>query len=213
MRELQLKDIIITSVVPQVMYSITNMIKKYFGGKSPLIVGENLPFPIVNRYDNPHEVGADRLVAAIAAYRKYGGPAIVVDFGTATTFDAVAEDGRPIWAALSILESRFLWDALFQKASKLPRVELVDPGTVIGRNTVQSMQAGAVYGYVGAVKNIVGLMRVHLGEKTKVIATGGLSKMIGRQSGLFDYIDKALTLEGLVMIYEMYKNKESNTKK
>ena len=89
----------------------------------------------------------------------------------------------------------------------------MDPGTVIGRNTVQSMQAGAVYGYVGAVKNIVGLMRVHLGEKTKVIATGGLSKMIGRQSGLFDYIDKALTLEGLVMIYEMYKNKERNTKK
>ena len=207
-----IKDIIITSVVPQVMYSITNMIKKYFGGKSPLIVGENLPFPIVNRYDNPHEVGADRLVAAIAAYRKYGGPAIVVDFGTATTFDAVAEDGAYLGGSI-YPGIKISMDALFQKASKLPRVELVDPGTVIGRNTVQSMQAGAVYGYVGAVKNIVGLMRVHLGEKTKLIATGGLSKMTGRQSGLFDYIDKALTLEGLVMIYEMYKNKESNTKK
>lgn len=205
-------DIIITSVVPQVMYSISNMIKKYFGGKQPLIVGDNIPFPIVNRYDNPKEVGADRLVAAIAAYRKYGGPAIVVDFGTATTFDAVGADGAYLGGSI-YPGIKISMDALFQKASKLPRVELVDPGTVIGRNTVQSMQAGAVYGYVGAVKNIVGLMRVHLGEKTRVIATGGLSKMIGRQSGLFDYIDKSLTLDGLAMIYEMYTESQRKNSK
>lgn len=173
-----ISDIVIASVVPQVMYSITNAVKKYFYNKVPLIVGDNLPFDIVNCYDNPRDVGADRLVAAIAAYKKYGGPLIVVDFGTATTFDAIGPAGEYLGGAI-YPGIKISMDALFTKAAKLPRVELVRPASVIGRNTVTSLQSGAVNGYVGAVRNIVSLMKREMGGDVRVVATGGLAKLVG----------------------------------
>ncbi|MCI8648853.1 MAG: type III pantothenate kinase [Anaerotruncus sp.] len=193
-------DIIIASVVPQVMYSITNAVKKYFYNKVPLVVGDNLPFPIENLYDNPKDVGADRLVAAIAAYHKYGGPLIVVDFGTATTFDAISQSGQYLGGAI-FPGIKISMDALFSNTAKLPRVELVRPDRVIGTNTVTSMQSGAIYGYVGAVKNIVHEMSLELGGNPKVVATGGLAKMVGDETNLFIAIDRTLTLDGLYLIY------------
>ncbi|WP_040197653.1 type III pantothenate kinase [Candidatus Soleaferrea massiliensis] len=196
------QDIIITSVVPQVMYSITNAMRKYFD-KEPLIVGDNIKLDIVNKYDNPKEVGADRLVNAIIAYKKYGGPVIVVDFGTATTFDAVDETGAYLGGSI-YPGIKISADALFQKTSKLPRIELLKPEHVIGLNTIESMQSGILYGYAGAVKNIVDMISREFAhpESVKVIATGGLSKMIGTVTGIFDAIDKRLTLEGLKLIYD-----------
>ena len=196
----KIEDVIITSVVPQVMYSISNAIRKYFG-KEPLIVGENVEVQIENLYDHPREVGADRLVNAVAGFRKYGGPQIIVDFGTATTFDAIDGQGRYLGGVI-YPGIRISMDALFQNAAKLPRIEIVNPGKVIGTNTVESMQAGAVHGYVGAVCNITQKISEELGGNVKIIATGGLSRMIGKVSGIFEAIDKTLTLDGLRMIYE-----------
>ncbi len=196
----QVEDVVIASVVPQVMYSISNAMKKYFK-RTPLVVGQNLDYGIENRYDNPKEVGADRLVNSVAAYTKYGGPLIVVDFGTATTFDAISGDGAYLGGAI-YPGIKISMDALFQKTAKLPKIELVNPGMTIGKNTIKSMQAGAIYGYVGAVKNIVEMMRRELGGEAKVIATGGLSSTIGKEAHLFDAVDRKLTLDGLRMIYD-----------
>lgn len=196
-------DVVITSVVPQVMYSINNAIKKYLD-RTALVVGVNLPICVKNLYANPSEVGSDRLVNALAAHRKYGGPLVVVDFGTATTFDAVAADGAYLGGAI-YPGIKIAMDALFQKTAKLPRVELSDPGAVIGTTTVTSMQAGAAYGYVGAVSNIVNHMREELGANVTVVATGGLSQMVANQADIFDVIDRAITLEGLIMTYNDYK--------
>lgn len=198
-----IEDIIISSVVPQVMYSISNALGKYIG-KSPLIVGSNMPINIDNKYGSPSEVGADRLVNALAAYRKYGGPVIVVDFGTATTFDAIDGDGAYLGGAI-YPGIKISTEALFEKTAKLPRVELKNPGTIIGKNTVMSMQAGVIYGYVGAVEKIVEEMKLMLGSGTNVTATGGFSKLIGKNSDIFDNIDRTLTIDGLLMIYNEYK--------
>lgn len=201
------EDIIISSVVPQVMYSISNAVKKYFFNKVPLVIGDDLPLSIENLYENPREVGADRLVGAIAAHHKYGGPLIVVDFGTATTFDAVGKQGEYMGGAI-FPGIKISMDALFSKTAKLPHVELVRPDRVIGRNTISSMQSGALYGYVGAVNNIVKAMTAELGGETKVIATGGLAKLVVDESVLFECIDRSLTLDGLQLIYNQYKQKQ-----
>ena len=201
-------DIIIASVVPQVMYSINNAVKKYFFNKTPLVVGDNINVPIPNLYENPREVGADRLIAAVAAYEKYGGPLIVVDFGTATTFDAVGAGGEYLGGAI-YPGIKISMDALFSKTAKLPRVELVRPENVIGRNTVSSLHSGAIYGYVGAVTNIVHAMTDELGDSTKVIATGGLAKMVGDESNIFLTIDRTLTLDGLRILYEQHMKNQS----
>lgn len=198
-------DVIIASVVPQVMYSITNAVKKYFG-KNPLVLGDNITAGIENRYENPEAVGADRLVAARAAYHKYGGPLIVVDFGTATTFDAVSASGAYLGGAI-YPGIRISMDALFTKTAKLPRVELVRPEQVIGRNTIHSLQAGALYGYVGAVTNIVSAMKQELGGTATVVATGGLARLICDQTDLFAAIDRSLTLDGLLLIYEEHQHR------
>ncbi|MBC8584630.1 type III pantothenate kinase [Youxingia wuxianensis] len=201
----QIDDIIIASVVPQVMYSINNAMKKYFYKKKPLVIGDNLFLKIKNSYDHPAEVGTDRLVAAIGAYHKYGGPLIVVDFGTATTFDAIDQEGAYLGGAI-FPGVKISMEALFQKAAKLPRVELLKPENIIGKNTIKSLQAGAVYGYVGAVGNIVNEMKQELGGSATIIATGGLAKLIGSQADLFSHIDRSLTLDGLRIIYEDYKS-------
>ena len=187
------------------MYSINNAMKKYFYKKKPLVIGDNLFLKIKNSYDHPAEVGTDRLVAAIGAYHKYGGPLIVVDFGTATTFDAIDQEGTYLGGAI-FPGVKISMEALFQKAAKLPRVELLKPENIIGKNTIKSLQAGAVYGYVGAVGNIVNEMKQELGGSATVIATGGLAKLIGSQADLFSHIDRSLTLDGLRIIYEDYKS-------
>lgn len=196
-----IEDVVITTVVPQVMYSVNNAMRKYIG-KTPLVVGDNLPCPVQNLYDNPKEVGADRLVNTLAAYSSYGGPLVVVDFGTATTFDVVSKTGAYLGGAI-YPGIKISVEALFEKTAKLPRVELVKSDFAIGKNTVGSMQAGILFGYVGAVGNIVRKMGEELGEPPRVIATGGLSRLIGEmQPGLFYAVDRTLTLDGLAIIYE-----------
>lgn len=196
-------DIVISSVVPQVMYSMNNAMNKYIG-KRPLIVGENLPYGIENRYDNPREVGADRLVNGVSGFRRYGGPLIIVDFGTATTFDAISSDGAYLGGAI-YPGIRISMEALFNRTAKLPRVELLDPGHAIGTNTPASIQAGVIHGYVGAVNNIVDGIKTELGGGAKVIGTGGLAALISQNTPIFHAVDRNLTLDGLNMIYENHK--------
>jgi type III pantothenate kinase len=194
-----IKDVIITSVVPQVMYSVNNAMRKYLKIK-PLVVGENIFVDIQNKYDNPKEVGSDRLVNSFGAYKKYGGDLIVVDFGTATTFDVVASHGEYLGGVI-FPGIKISMDALFKNASKLPKIELAMPKKAIGTTTVGSMQAGAINGYVGVVKNIVDGINNELNKKMGVIATGGLAKLIGSQYD-FKAIDRSLTLDSLFLIYK-----------
>ncbi len=192
--------VVISSVVPQLNYSVTSAIKKYFG-LEPYIIGENLICDIPNLYENPKDVGADRLVDAYAAIKKYSAPLIVVDFGTATTCDAVSEKGEYL-GGIIYPGIKISMDALYEKASKLPKIEIVKPGSVIGKNTVASMQSGAYLGYLGAIEKMVGCIKKELGANTKVIATGGFSRLFENERGLFDYIDQRLPLEGIRMVYE-----------
>ncbi|WIF95646.1 type III pantothenate kinase [Caminicella sporogenes] len=197
-------DIIISSVVPTIMYSLQHMAYK-FCNKEAIIVGPGIKTGINIKYDDPRQVGADRIVNAVAAYHKYGGPIIVVDFGTATTFCAISEKCEYLGGIISP-GIKISSDALFQKAAKLPRVELVKPETVICKNTTESIQSGIVYGYVGLVDYIVKRMKEELGKKyVKVVATGGLAGLIATESKTIEEVDKFLTLEGLRLIYEMNK--------
>ena len=200
-----IEDVIISSVVPDVMHSLENFCKKYCK-KQPKVVGPGIKTGLIIKYDNPKQVGADRIVNAVACVEKYGTPIIVVDFGTATTFCAITNNsdylGGTIAPGLKISS-----EALFQRASKLPRIELTKPGSVICKNTVSGMQAGVIYGYVGLVEKIIEMMKKELNqENVKVIATGGLSTLIASETKSIDYVDRFLTLEGLRILHE--KNKE-----
>ncbi len=189
----------IGSVVPQVNYTVSSAVIKYFG-VTPKIVGETVFCPIPNLYDRPSEVGADRLMDAYAAYHKYGGPLVIVDFGTATCCDAVSAKGEFLGGVI-YPGIKISMDALFEKAAKLPRVELLDPEVPYGKNTVQSMQAGAYYGYLGAVEKLTANIKTSLGPETKIVATGGFSRLF-ENSGLFDIVDYRLPLEGIRMTCE-----------
>jgi len=191
---------IISSVVPPVTPALEQMIKKYFG-VTPIIVGPGVKTGISINIDNPRELGADRIVNAVAAYTKYGGPLVIVDFGTATTFCAVSEKGEYLGGAIAP-GIGISTEALYQKASKLPRVEIIKTKNVIGKNTVNGMQAGIYHGFCGQIDRIVELMEKELGGKIKVIATGGLAELIVGDSKMIDLIDPFLTLEGLLYIYE-----------
>lgn len=201
-------DVIISSVVPEVMHTLENFTMKSCG-KLPMIVGPGMKTGINIKYENPQQVGADRIVNAAAGIEKYGGPLILIDFGTATTFCAVTKKGEYLGGAIApgIVISA---EALFQKASKLPRVEIMKPKGVIGKNTIWAMQSGIVFGYAGLLENIVNTMKKEMediGEKdVKVVATGGLATLICAETNVVDEIDKTLTLDGLRLIYE--KNKE-----
>ena len=200
-----IKDIIISSVVPNVMHSLENFCVKYFN-KQPLIVGPGLKTGLNIKYDNPKQVGADRIVNAVAAIEKYKSPMIIIDFGTATTFCAISEKGEYLGGTIAP-GIKISSEALFQRASKLPRVELLKPGMTICKNTVSAMQSGIIYGYVGLVDKIIAMMKKELGnDDIKVIATGGLSSLIASETDSIDCVDKNLTLEGLKIIYN--KNKE-----
>lgn len=197
-------DVIISSVVPNVMHALENFCIKYCE-KKPMIVGPGIKTGLNIKYDNPKQVGADRIVNAVAAIEKYGSPLIIVDFGTATTFCAISEKAEYLGGTICpglIISS----EALFNGAAKLPRVELTKPGKTICKTTVEAMQSGIIYGYVGQVEKIISIMKKELGsEEVKVIATGGLSSLIHSETDSIDYIDRFLTLEGLRLIHA--KNK------
>ena len=192
--------IIISSVVPPVVPTLERMCQRYFG-LSPMLIGPGVKTGMDIRYDNPREVGADRIVNAVAAYEKYGGPVIIVDFGTATTFCAV--DAKGVYLGGSICPGIGIsTEALVQRTAKLPRIELKRTDSVICRNTIESMQAGVFYGFVGQVEGIVSRMRRELDMSARVVATGGLAVVIAPATKTIDVVEPMLTLEGLRIIYE-----------
>src|SRR5450432_910682 len=194
-------DVIVSSVVPPMAFPLEQMARRFFG-KRPLFVGPGVKTGMPILYDNPREVGADRVVNAVAAYEKHKGALIVVDFGTATTFDAVSARGEYLGGAICP-GITIAMEALFEHASKLPRVEFARPPHVIGKNTVHSMQSGLVFGYVSLVDGICERMQVELAAgPVKVFATGGLAPLIAAESKMITEVDELLTLEGLRLIFE-----------
>lgn len=191
---------IIASVVPAVTETIEGAIALAFGF-DPLVVGPGIKTGMPILYENPREVGADRIVNAVAAYELVKGAVIVVDFGTATTFDCVSTKGEYLGGAIAP-GIQISADALFSRAAKLARVEIAKPPRVVGRNTVHSMQSGIVFGYVGLVDGMVDRIRAELGYSTAVIATGGLARLVAPESRTIERVEDFLTLEGLRILYE-----------
>lgn len=200
----EIESVIISSVVPNIMYSLTNAIRKQLHIE-PMIVGAGMKTGIVIKRDNPKEVGADRIVNLVAAKEIYGGASIVIDYGTADTFDVINEKGEFITGLIAPGIS-ICADALYQRAAQLPKVEIKKPKSVIVKNTVGSIQAGIVLGHIGQTIHIIRELKRELNlPNMKVIATGGLAKVIDPDKTIFDVLDPTLTLKGLKILYE--KNK------
>ena len=195
----KIQDIIISCVVPPMLNILEPLCQKYFNLK-PLIVGPGVKTGMPIFYDNPKEVGADRIVNAVAGYEKYKKDLIIVDFGTATTFDYVSEKGEYMGGCISpgIMISS---DALFERAAKLPRVELSKPKSIVAKDTISSMQAGIMYGYAGLVDGICDRIKAEVKSNPLVVATGGLAKIVAPETKSIDVVDEMLTLEGLRIIY------------
>lgn len=196
----QMDGVILSCVVPPIMSTLEQLFVKYVG-KEALVVGPGIKTGLNIRYENPREVGADRIVNAVAGIEQYGTPLVIVDFGTATTFDYIDPTGAYIGGAI-VPGIGISAEALYQRAAKLPRIELTKPKTVIGRNTVTAMQAGIIFGYAGQVDGIVRRICKEFNVQPKVIATGGLAELISGESETIDRVDSLLTLEGLRIIYE-----------
>lgn len=201
---------VVSSVVPPLTVAFEEMVERYFGLKA-LTVEPGIKTGVAVRYENPKEVGADRIVNALGALHYYGGPAVVIDFGTATTFDALSGHGEYLGGAIAP-GINIAAEALFQVASRLFRVELTPPAKAIGRNTVSSMQSGIIFGYIGLVEGLVNRFKNELtalrqpGDRAeiRVIATGGLAEVVAQTAtGLIDVVDQDLTLQGLRLIYEL----------
>jgi type III pantothenate kinase len=196
----EIHKVIISSVVPTLNATLEQMAQRYFHATALFIEpGIKTGMPI--QYDNPQEVGADRIVNSVAAYAKYGGPCIVVDFGTAITFDAISEKGEYLGGVIAP-GIGISAEALFERAARLPRVEIREPDRVIGSNTVSSMQSGLFYGSVGLVDGVLDRMCAVMGPKTRVIATGGQAEFLASALKHKPPVDPFLTLEGLRIIYE-----------
>lgn len=205
----KIKGAILSSVVPPLTPVFQEMAEKHFGVRA-MVVSHRLKTGLRIQYDQPGEIGADRIVNAVAAYHLYGGPVIIVDFGTATTFCVVSEKGDYLGGAIApgLMISA---DALFSRAAKLPRVELTKPKSVIGKDTVSSMQSGMIFGYVGLVDEIIRRIRQELGKELQVVATGGLSTLISPECKTIAKIRPTLTLEGLMIIYKMNQPSSKET--
>lgn len=202
----EIEGTIIASVVPNVMHALTGAITRYIG-KAPLIVGPGVKTGIKIVTENPREIGPDRIVDAVAAYELYGGPVLVIDFGTATTYDLVTEDGC-FTAGITAPGIRISAKALWADTAKLPEVEIKKPKSILAQETISSMQAGLVYGQIGQTEYIINQVRKESGyENLKVVATGGLGSIIADETDTIQIYDRGLTLEGLRIIYE--KNKKS----
>jgi len=202
-RQSEISGIVIASVVPPLTGSLVTMVMDYFG-RVPLIFEPAVNGGIPILIDNPAEVGADRVVNSIAAFAAYGGkglPIIVVDFGTATTFDAVSAKGEYL-GGIICPGPQVAADALFQRAAKLPRIEVRKPARVIGTNTVAAMQSGTFWGYVDMVEGLVRRMKLELGGAAVVVATGGLASIVAPESKMIEHIDQELTLRGLRLWWE-----------
>ena len=193
--------VIICNVVPPLEPIFEDVSRRYFK-VVPLVAGPGVKTGVRICTDNPREVGADRVVNAAAAHRLYGGPLIVIDFGTATTVDAVSKDGDYLGGAIAPGVG-ISAEALFERASKLPRIELIPPEHAIGRNTVTAMQSGMIYGYVGLIESLVSHIRRELAGDAKVVATGGFAHVIAKETTTIDVVDQHLTLIGLRLIHEM----------
>ena len=202
-----IEGIMMSSVVPQINFTIEHMCRNYFG-MDPMKIEPGVKTGINIKYENPRELGSDRIANAVAAYELYGGPCITIDFGTATTFGAISAKGEFLGGAICP-GLKLAAEALTERAAKLPRFELAKPESVIGKNTVTNMQSGIVYGYIGQVNYLIERMKREIGAPdVKVIATGGLSVLVAGESNAIDVLDGLLTLKGLCLIYE--KNAHPN---
>jgi len=197
----EVKGIVMASVVPPLTGVFQEVCQGLFG-RPALVVDAGVKTGVRIRYENPREVGADRVANAVAAFRLYGGPACVVDFGTATIFDAISREGDYLGGAIApgVYASA---EALYRTTAKLPRIDVVRPPSAIGRNTVQSMQSGLLYGSVGLVEGMVGRYRAELGEDLHVVATGGLAPVIAAETSVIQAVDPWITLKGLRFIWEL----------
>jgi type III pantothenate kinase len=197
----EINAVAMASVVPQLTETFAEACRKYLHAE-PLNVDGSCETGIRIRYEDPSQVGADRVVDAAAAFKLYGGPACIIDLGTATTFDAISKEGDYLGGAISP-GIGIAADALFQRAAKLPKVDIQRPPAAIGRNTSQSLQSGLLFGYVGLVDGMITRFRTELGPETKVIATGGLAELIARETDSISIVAPWLTLDGLRIIYEL----------
>lgn len=204
---LEIEGVVISSVVPSLTGTLENMIRKYFN-KEPLVIGPGIKTGIKINIENPKELGADRIVNALAGIEIYGTPLIIVDFGTATTIDYIDEEGIYQGGAIAPGIS-ISTEALYQRAAKLPRVDIVKPDSVVGKSTISAMQAGIIYGFVGQVDAITEKMIEQSKETPKVVATGGLAKLIVSESKMIDEVNSLLTLEGLIRIYQRNLNRRN----
>lgn len=201
------EGVVIASVVPKVMHSLTSGVVKYLHHK-PLIVGPGIKTGIKIVTENPREIGADRIVDAVGAFMKYGGPVLVLDFGTATTYDLVDGDGKFV-AGITAPGIRISAKALWEDTAKLPEIEIRKPASILAQETISSMQAGLVYGQIGQTEYIINKVREESGYKDmKVIATGGLGSIICDETNLIDVYDRNLTLDGLRLIYEKNQDRK-----